>query len=299
MTAEHAPVVAIVVHYGDPALTSCAVSSIVNGTSVPSEIIVVDNGPASYPDGAPGVRVLRPGTNVGFAAAVNMAIDSISGGYTPAYVWLFNNDASAESDALARLLATADRLPVHALVSSLVVDARTGAPWFVRAEFLPWRLESRHVTGLPPSETDALLPSAPSWYSVPYLPACSLLAPWPLLTSLNGLDPAFFVYGEDVDFSLRAMRLGYRLALSPRSRVVHATSSGTSEAARMRMQAAAALVLTWRLVPLLTWPALVGAVITGSRRAVVRRARWPLTARLRGYLDTVRGRARRERRTVS
>jgi len=277
----------IIVHYGDVGLTQRAVESVLTGSARPGLIVVVDNGPGEYPepggDSAARLIVARPGRNTGFAGGVAVGIESLPQD-TSGLIWLLNNDAITDRDALRELLATARRAHGRALVSSLVLDESTGAVWFERPRFLPWRLESRHWRfrgqHLP---DDVEVGRVVSWRSVPYLPGCSLLIPDQLLRSIGGLDRSFFMYGEDVDLSIRALRLGYGLVLSRRSIVHHRTSSGTSPAERERMISEASFRLTAKHYPWLLPIALAGAVATGCKRAVARRELWWLTTRLQGY----------------
>lgn len=278
---------AIIVHYGDVGLTQRAVASVVSGSERPSAIVVVDNGPGEYPepdgDLPPPVVVIRPGSNTGFAGGVALGLESLPED-PRGLVWLLNNDAIADRDALRELLATAQRARGLALVSSLVLDESTEDVWFERPRYLPWRLESRHWR-LPAEHlpNDFLVGRVASWWSVPYLPGCSLLVPSSLFARTGGLDQSFFMYGEDVDLSIRALRLGYGLVLSRSSVVHHRTSSGTRPADRERMISESSFRLTARYYPWLLPAALVGAFATGLKRAVMRRQLWWLTTRLAGY----------------
>ena len=47
---------------------------------------------------------------------------------------------------------------------------------------------------------------------------CFLLAPKAVWDELGGMDERYFMYGEDVDFAMRARRLGYRPVICPEAR---------------------------------------------------------------------------------
>lgn len=282
---------AIIVHYGDPLLTDRAVASVLSGSLSPGQIVVVDNGPTRYPD--PGqdsgdrVTVVHTDRNTGFARGVMIGIEAQAS--TPLdHVWLLNNDAVAELSAFAELLAAQRRAGGHAVVSSLVEDEETKVIWSEHARFLPWRMEARLPTRRTRPTGEAVVNRPPSWRSVPYLPCCSLLLPWELIRSIGGLDRSFFMYGEDVDLSLRSVRAGYSLVTAQRSVVVHRTSSGTEAVARERMVHETGFRLTAKHYRWLLPVAVPGALVTGLKRAVTRRQMWPLTARLRGYRDALR-----------
>jgi N-acetylglucosaminyl-diphospho-decaprenol L-rhamnosyltransferase len=283
----------VIVHYGDPSLTRRAIESVRSGLVAPRDIIVVDNGPGTYPedDGGdnPQLTVVRPGWNTGFGGGVTLGVAAPTRDPSH-YVWLLNNDAMAEPSALAELLAAEKRSGGLALISSQVEDEDTGETWSEHARFLPWRMEARQPAREARTTGEAPVKFAPSWRSVPYLSGCSLLIPSAILMSVGGFDPAFFMYGEDVDFSLRAARNGYLLLLARDSVVIHRTSSGTETVARERMVSESGLRLTYKHFAWLVPAALLGAVATGIKRAAARRRPWPLTIRLRGYLDALRPR---------
>lgn len=283
----------VIVHYGDIGLTQRAVASVLAGSLQPGLIVVVDNGPGEYPeaDGDRGQRllVLRQGRNAGFAGGVNAGLAALPDD-PEGLVWLLNNDAVATTTALEELLATVGRLPGRALVSSLVLDDATGEPWFERPRYLPWRLESRHsrhsqaILGV---DADVDVGSAASWRSMPYLPGCSLLIPGRVLVALGGLDRSFFMYGEDVDFAMRAARMGCALVLSQRSVVRHRAGSAARPAVRERFLAESAFRLTARYHAWLLPVAVVAGLATGVKRLATTRELWWLTARIRGYAAAI------------
>ena len=281
---------AIVVHYGDPALTEQCLRSIDAGRTRPGLLVVVDNGPEPLDPamldlmGTPH-HLIRPGENAGFAAGVNLAI-AAHPGFDRA--WLLNNDAVAEPGALQELVEAAGRAAGPALISSLIMDTDTGEVWFERARFYPWRLESRHnrVHGSP--DADTIDPGRPSMLGVPYLPGCSVLVPTDIAGSWGLLDPAFFVYGEDIDLALRATDRGWPLIVARRSVVRHRPSSGASEATRERLLAESGSRIVRRRYPLLLPFSVFSGLALGVLRGILERRRYRVEARVEGYASGLR-----------
>jgi GT2 family glycosyltransferase len=60
-----------------------------------------------------------------------------------------------------------------------------------------------------------------------YLTGCALVARREVFEKVGYLDPGYFIYAEDADFSLRARRAGYGLWCVPRSRVWHRISASS------------------------------------------------------------------------
>ena len=101
-----------------------SIESIWAQTEQDFELIIIDNGSTdeslaiarSYV-GRPGYTLVENQTNTGFSAAVNTGIGLAKG----EYVVLFNNDAFAQPDWLAQLIAMADAEPRAFAVQSLMI----------------------------------------------------------------------------------------------------------------------------------------------------------------------------------
>lgn len=284
-------IVGVIVHYGDAELTQRAVASMVTGDPAPETVIVVDNGPGILePDafGRTDVTVLRSGRNAGFAGGVGIALRyALSPGIR--FVWLLNNDAAAEPEALRELLAAAEAGTGRSIVSSLILEIPGDRIWFDEFRFYPWMLESRRLHR-PPSG-DIVRFGPPTWRAVPYLPGCSLLIPAAALRDVGGFDERFFVYGEDVDLAIRYARAGWTLALARRSVVRHRTSSATARDTRQRLLAEGSLLVTLLHFPWIMPAALAWALVAAVKRSMQHRGWWPLAARLAGYRRAISARA--------
>jgi len=68
-----------------------------------------------------------------------------------------------------------------------------------------------------------------------YASGCCVLIPRDVLNTVGGLDPRFFAYCEDVEWSIRARRAGFDLLCDTRAELWHYVSStGGKNPARMR-----------------------------------------------------------------
>jgi len=209
-----ATVTAVVVSYADPAATARAVESLVGQSHAPVEVLVVDN--ASGCGGAqalaPGAvaspaRILRPGVNLGYTRAANLAARQARG------EWLFflNPDAFAASDCLERLLAAVDGSDV-ALVGAqvLLADGRVNAgdnPINIAGVSWSGRYGRPREHG-PARDTAAVSGAA-------------LLAGREAFLQAGGLCPHFFMYVDDSDLAWRMRLRGMRVRYCPRAVVVH------------------------------------------------------------------------------
>ena len=164
--------------------------------------------------------LLHTGANLGFAGGCNAGIRyTIARGDATA-VWLLNNDTVAQPEALGALVAEAGRGGVDALASSLIFQMTTPRRiWFEGGEFRPLTGAGHHVP---------LSRFARSRH--PYLSGCALFIPRSVWERIGLLDESFFMYGEDVDYSIRAADAGVPLRIARESIVLHAEGASSGHA---------------------------------------------------------------------
>lgn len=191
--------------------------------------------------------LLHTGGNLGFAGGCNAGIRyAIARGDSSA-VWLLNNDTVVAPGALDALVAEAGRAGVDALTSSRILQMNApDAVWFEGGEFRPLTAAGHHVS-----------PSRFARSRHPYLSGCALLIPRSVWERVGLLDESLFMYGEDVDYSIRAAAAGVPLRIAPASIVLHAegASSGHASPSAYRHLVSSGLRVArrhfgaWRLVP--------------------------------------------------
>lgn len=194
------------------------------------EIIVVDNnshdGSAqAIASGFPGVRLLQPVGNLGFAGGTNFAAKHARG----LRLLLLNPDTVILDGAVDRLLDFADRTPQARIWGGRAVfpdGALNVSCWkdmtlwscACRAMGLTWlRPRSRFFN----PESIHLWNPLDSEREVDVVVGCFLLIDHDLWRMLDGFDLAYFMYGDEVDLCLRARRLGARPAFTPEARIIH------------------------------------------------------------------------------
>jgi GT2 family glycosyltransferase len=220
------------VHWNTPELTLRCLDALASMTPAPDRIVVVDNA-SSDDSGArlrarhPTVTLLSAAENLGFAAAVDLAVAHVPDADA---LWLVNSDAIPATDALGALI-DAWRRHGDGFYGSLTLrsDAR-GEAWIEfphkflapGARWSPWRRDAsqrldRQALGAEPIRVGALLGS-------------SLLVPNAVLRRHGGMQHDWFLYCEEIDWCLRLRREGVASWLVPTSQVQHA--GGGSHAGR-------------------------------------------------------------------
>jgi len=280
--AQASPVAVVYVNFNTRDQTIESIRSLLDTTRRPLEVVVVDNGSTDGSADAirknfPKVAVIETGVNLGFAAGVNLGV---SQSVSP-WVLLLNPDTVVLDGAVDAMVSFAEAHPEHRLFGgrTLRPDGTTD-PSSCWGSMTLWSLTcfALGMTTLFKRSRIFDPESLGRWErdsvrEVPIITGCLLLTSrgdWDLL---GGMDERFFLYGEDADFSARAMKHGMRPVIVPEATIVHAVGGSTaSNARKMSMvMAGRATVLhtTWR-----PWKARVGVVLlqagTGLRAFAAR-----------------------------
>lgn len=210
-------------HNGEEHLARCLGS--LGGSQLVTEVLLVDNGSR---DGSldvvrrnfPAVQILEQKTNIGFAAANNLAAERARG----KALLLLNVDAWLEPNAIERLAGRFEADPRLGLVAPRL-RYPSGSWQFA------WS-PARGVLGeviqklLNPFESSSWAHgrlaqgfarlAGRRWYSA----ACVLVRA-AAYREVGGFDTDFFMYFEDVDLCMRLEAAGWRLAQEPRAIATH------------------------------------------------------------------------------
>lgn len=202
-------------------------------------VIIVDN--ASTDESLSGVasatiplHIVRNGGNRGFAAACNQG----AAAGTATHIFLLNNDAALSEGALTLMVEFMESHPEVAIAGPRL-ESDSGAIAPSCARFPTARALMAHSVGL-----DRVMPAIfrPHFLTleeqaaqrfVDQVMGAAFLVRRDVWQDLGGFDERFFVYFEELDFSLRASQHGWRTAYVPEARVVH-TGGWTTGRARPR-----------------------------------------------------------------
>lgn len=155
--------------------------------------------------------------NLGFSGGNNLGIEwalDQSASETDAYIWLLNNDTTVEPNTLTPLVQEA--LKTGGLAGSLLLYS-DGAYQQVGTRISWWTggakgyRQNRIRDGM----------------SVVTLTGASMLIPFRAIRQVGLMDPSFFLYFEDGEYSLRCARGGFPLTVSLKSRVFHEEGATT------------------------------------------------------------------------
>jgi len=210
--------------------------SLKGATHRPTRVVLADNGSV---DGAPeraaerdGVELLRIGENVGYGTAANRAVAGL--GPDVGWVVVANPDLVWGEGSIDALLDAGRRWPRAAALGPLIRD--TAGEVYPSARLLP-----SLVAGAGHAVLGRIWPQNP--WSTAYRQAgteiCERTAGWlsgsclllrrAAFESVDGFDPRYFMYFEDVDLGDRLGRAGWLNVYVPGAEVVHAGGVSTSK----------------------------------------------------------------------
>lgn len=155
--------------------------------------------------------------NLGYSGGNNLGIERAlaqSGANPEAYIWLLNNDTTIVPDTLTHLVRESKK--TDGLVGSLLLYP-DGAYQQVGTRLNWW---SGGAKGYPESGVS-------DGMRVETLSGASMLIPFKALKQVGLLDPSFFLYFEDGEFSLRCARQGFLLTVATQSKVYHKEGATT------------------------------------------------------------------------
>ena len=211
----------IIVNHNRADLLRKCIASVLQQTLPPIEILVVDN---ASTDGSRGlvrglqvdsVRLLALESNLGFAAANNVAIREAAGDF----VALLNNDATARSDWLESLMrTTVGDSRVGMWASKILTEDGERIDKAGHRMFLDGQNRGRGSGQEDRGQFDALQEC--------FFPdGCAALYRSQVLREVEGFDEDFFAYADDADLGLRARWLGWMCLYVPDAVVYHSRSS--------------------------------------------------------------------------
>jgi GT2 family glycosyltransferase len=214
--ADYPKVSVIILNYNGLAYLKNCLASLRKQTYSNVRVIVCDNASKdgsvdfvtkNYPD----ITLIKNKENFGFAKGNNIAINyALAQG--DAYIFLLNNDAEMEPDALNELVKTAELDDSIGIVGSRVFDLKN-------RRILQEAGMSIDKFGFPMSTN----PNFKQASEVFFVSGCSMLIKRVVLQNIGVFDNQYFMFAEDLDLCWRAQLAGYKIVVSKTSKIYHAS----------------------------------------------------------------------------
>ena len=173
----------------------------------------------------PQVRVIDNDQNLGFGRGNNALAKHALG----QRLLLLNPDTIIKDNAIGELCAFADSQPDAGAWGGITVlpngqidpGCRQAGPGLAIMVYRLIGLRARSEAGLTLDDTEPA--------EVPVLTGAYMMVRRDVWQQLEGFDESFFMYCEETDLCLRIWRAGYRILMTPKSRITHLVGSGASD----------------------------------------------------------------------
>jgi N-acetylglucosaminyl-diphospho-decaprenol L-rhamnosyltransferase len=205
------------------------------------EVIVVDS--ASQDDTTavvktefPWVRLIACTDNVGFPKGNNLGLAQAHG----RYLLLLNPDTEIQEGALATMVAHLEQNPRVGVLGPLLLNpdgsvqsSRRRFPTLATAVFESTWLEPYAPAGLLRRYYALDLPDDQT-ADVDWLTGACLLVRREVVQDVGGLDEAYFMYSEELDWLRRIKAAGWRVVYLPQAKVMHHMGKSSEQAVAAR-----------------------------------------------------------------
>jgi GT2 family glycosyltransferase len=204
-------------------------------------VVIVDNASRkkfSVPNAleASNIEVIRSETNKGFTGGNNLGIFYAVEKYNSDFVLLLNNDTTADDNFLKEMIRTAQSNPRVGMVSSKIYFSKGrefhkdsyhksdlgNVLWYAGGS-IDWNHLASFHRGVDEIDRGQFDTQTESDFAT----GCSVLIKREILEKVGTFDKRFFLYLEDVDWSVRVRRAGYIIAFEPKSIVYHKNAGST------------------------------------------------------------------------
>ncbi|MDP2207344.1 MAG: glycosyltransferase, partial [Bacteroidota bacterium] len=206
--------------------------------NIEGEIFVVDNASddgsvelvqAKFPD----VKLIINQTNLGFAAANNIALTQSSG----KYILLINPDTIVQEDTLTSLIEYLENNPQIGLAGCKILNPDGSLQLACRRSIpTPWSAFTK-VSGL-----SALFPNTKLFgkynltylnpnetYEVEAVSGSFMFLRRDVYEQVGKLDESYFMYGEDLDWCYRIIKAGWKVMYYHKTQIIHYKGESTKQ----------------------------------------------------------------------
>lgn len=234
-------VYAIIVNWNGVADTLVCLESLqhVDESFAKLTVVVVDNGSTNdsvvqIKKKFPRVHIIATGKNLGFTGGNNVGMDYALK-QNADYIWMLNNDTLVDKNVLSFVKAFENKrvgacgskiyfAPGHEYHADRYTQKELGKVIWYAGGLMDWDnvyASHRGVDDVDHGQYDESL-------ETPFITGCSFIVRADIVRSVGKLDDAYYLYLEDLDWSLRIQRAGYKTMYVPSSIVWHvnAGSSG-------------------------------------------------------------------------
>jgi GT2 family glycosyltransferase len=157
--------------------------------------------------------------NKGFTGGMNIGLGAASGDY----IYLTEDDIRLERDCIQHLIQYAGANAHAGLMSPVMCSEGSGMVICAGGEVTLSGIYRNKLNGEGSLDHEQFTKP----FNVTYIPGASMFAAKSFWRDVKGFRAEFFMYGEDVELCLRAVKAGYEITVLPQSKIYQFVPSTT------------------------------------------------------------------------
>jgi GT2 family glycosyltransferase len=228
------PLVSIVtINYNNTKVTLELLLSISECTYKNVQVIVVDNGSIENPidkinDKFPQVEVIRSEKNLGFSAGNNLGLKKAKG----VLIFFVNNDTLFAENLIEELIKPFFEIKNLGIVSPKVIyyESPNLLQYAGSTDINPLTGRNK-VIGQGQADNDSLFPSGVTFFAH----GAAMIIRKNLLKKIGGFPDVYFLYYEELDYSIRLRRAGYKIYYNNNAVIYHRVSHSVGEESPLKV----------------------------------------------------------------
>lgn len=205
------------------------------------EVVIVDNNSTnesvekiknwiSDKKSATAYKLLINGCNAGFAGGNNQGIKYAIKNKSD-YILLLNNDTIVEFGFLEKLVEIGESDQKNGIIGpKIYYENDKKRIWFGGGKINWLKTQGIHLD-LNKEDIDEVknINNGRDFFMVDYITGCAMLIKKEVIKKIGLLSEDYFLYYEDTDYCLRALKAGWQSVLTPKSNIWHKVSRSTKE----------------------------------------------------------------------
>ena len=188
-------------------------------------VVVIDNGSSDgsremLKENYPSVEILALDQNYGFAGGYNRCFAKLTDDASD-FILLLNNDTEVDSDILNSFIQAKEQFGYNQIYGGKIYYQDNPEKIWYAGGNVKLKYANIYHRGIRKQDSKE--------YSIhmetDYVTGCCLFTSMEVINNLNGFDEQFNMYGEDVDFCLRAKQEGINCFYWPEAKLWHHVSA--------------------------------------------------------------------------
>ena len=225
---HHNPLVSIVtINYNNTQVTLELLLSIKECTYKNLHVIVVDNGSEENPatiisEKFPDVVVVRSDVNLGFSAGNNLGCKHAKG----EYIFFVNNDTLFAENVIEELIKPFSEIEHLAIVSpKMIYYESPNIIQYAGSTEINSLTGRNEVVGKGQVDNDRLFKSGLTFFAH----GAAMIIKKSILNEIGGFPDIFFLYYEEIDYSYKVRKAGYKIYYNNKAVIYHRVSYSVGE----------------------------------------------------------------------